>query len=106
MRAHFRPSDLIPAELNVEAVHHSADMIVVAACGQSRGCMCSRVTGARVEGKAAIGSTAFATALKLLFFHSATLLWKSLRRCCIGAVGYPQALRTQEIGTVRVWWNW
>ncbi|MDR7030950.1 ISL3 family transposase [Rhizobium rosettiformans] len=40
MRAHFRLSDLIPAELNVEAVHHSADVIVVAAHGQSRDCRC------------------------------------------------------------------
>ncbi len=29
MRAHFRPSDLIPAELNVEAVRHRPDVIVV-----------------------------------------------------------------------------
>ena len=40
MRAHFRLSDLIPAELNVEAVHHSANVIVVAAHGQSRDCRC------------------------------------------------------------------
>lgn len=40
MRAHFRLSDLIPAELNVEAVHHRPDVIVVAACGQSGGCRC------------------------------------------------------------------
>ncbi len=40
MRAHFRLSDLIPAELNEEAMHHSADVIVVAAHGQSRDCRC------------------------------------------------------------------
>lgn len=40
MRAQFRVSDLIPAELNVEAVHHRADVIVVVAYGQSRGCRC------------------------------------------------------------------
>lgn len=40
MRAHFRPSDLIPAELSVEAVHHGPDVIVVTAHGQSRGCRC------------------------------------------------------------------
>lgn len=40
MRAYFRPSDLIPTELNVEAVHHRPDLIVVTAHGQSRGCRC------------------------------------------------------------------
>lgn len=40
MRAQFRLSDLVPAELNVEAVHHSADVIFVAAYGQSRDCKC------------------------------------------------------------------
>ncbi|PWE52237.1 ISL3 family transposase [Metarhizobium album] len=40
MRAQFRLSDLIPSELNVEAVHHSADVIVVTAYGQSRDCRC------------------------------------------------------------------
>lgn len=38
MRAYFRPSDLIPAELNVEAVHHRPDGIVVAPYRQFRGC--------------------------------------------------------------------
>lgn len=40
MRAHFQPSDLIPAELNVEEVHHRPDVIIVNAHGQSRGCRC------------------------------------------------------------------
>lgn len=40
MRAQFRLSDLIPAELNVKAVHHSADAIVVTAYGRSRDCRC------------------------------------------------------------------
>jgi len=40
MRAQFRLYDLIPAELNVEAVHHGADAIVVAAHGRSRDCRC------------------------------------------------------------------
>ncbi len=40
MQAQFRLSDLIPAELNVEAVHHSADAIVVAAYVRSRDCRC------------------------------------------------------------------
>lgn len=40
MRAYLQPSDLIPAELNVEAVHHRPDVIVVTAHGQYRGCRC------------------------------------------------------------------
>jgi hypothetical protein len=41
MRARFRLSDLIPAELNVEAVHHGPDdAIFVAAYGQSPHCRC------------------------------------------------------------------
>ena len=40
MRARFRLSDLIPAELTVEAVRHRPDMIVVIACGKSRDCRC------------------------------------------------------------------
>ncbi|WP_128623624.1 ISL3 family transposase [Rhizobium sp. Pop5] len=40
MRAKFRLSDLIPAELSVEAVHHCADAIVIAAYGRSRDCRC------------------------------------------------------------------
>ncbi len=35
MRTQFRLSDLIPAELSVEAVHQCADAIVVAAYGRS-----------------------------------------------------------------------
>lgn len=31
MRAQFRLSDLIPAELNMEAVHQRTDVIVIAA---------------------------------------------------------------------------
>ncbi len=34
MRAQFRLSDLIPAELTVEAVHQRSDAIVVSAYGQ------------------------------------------------------------------------
>ncbi|MGO6986400.1 transposase family protein [Rhizobium leguminosarum] len=40
MRAHFRLSDLIPAESNAEAVHHRRDVLVVVAHGQSRDCKC------------------------------------------------------------------
>ncbi|RCS21568.1 transposase family protein, partial [Phyllobacterium salinisoli] len=40
MRAKFRLSDLIPAELSVEAVHHCADVISVAAYGRSQDCKC------------------------------------------------------------------
>lgn len=40
MRAQFRLSDLIPAELTVEAVHQRSDAIVVSAYGQSRDCRC------------------------------------------------------------------
>lgn len=40
MSAYFQPSDLFPAELEVEAVHHRPDVIVVTAHGQSRGCRC------------------------------------------------------------------
>lgn len=40
MRAHFRLSDLIPAKLNVEAVHHRPDVIVVVTYGKSRDCRC------------------------------------------------------------------
>nr|CAD6617425.1 transposase [Rhizobium sp. Khangiran2] len=40
MRAQFRLSDLIPAELNVESVHQTPDAIVIAANGQCRDCRC------------------------------------------------------------------
>ncbi len=40
MRAQFRLSDLIPAELTVKSVHHTSDAIVIAAYGQSPGCKC------------------------------------------------------------------
>lgn len=40
MRAKFRLSDLIPAELNVDAVHDAADAIIVAAYGRSQDCRC------------------------------------------------------------------
>ena len=40
MRADFRLSDLIPAELKVEAVDHRHGAIVVAAHDQSRSCKC------------------------------------------------------------------
>lgn len=40
MRAQFRLSDLIPAELNVESVHQTPDAIVIAAYGQCRDCRC------------------------------------------------------------------
>lgn len=40
MRAHFRLSDLIPAELDVSVVHHGSDVIVVAAYRRSRDCRC------------------------------------------------------------------
>lgn len=40
MRARFRLSDLVPAELSVETVHHGPDEIVVAAYGKSPDCKC------------------------------------------------------------------
>ena len=40
MPTRFRLSDLIPAELNVEAVHDAAGAIVVAASGRSEQCRC------------------------------------------------------------------
>lgn len=40
MRAQFRLSDLISAELNVEAVHQTSAVIVIAASDQPRGCRC------------------------------------------------------------------
>jgi transposase len=40
VRAQFRLSDLVPVELNVEAVHHCADAIFVDACGRSSDCRC------------------------------------------------------------------
>ncbi|WP_094515343.1 ISL3 family transposase [Brucella lupini] len=40
MRTRFRLSDLVPAELSVEAVHHGHDAIVVAVYGQSADCRC------------------------------------------------------------------
>jgi hypothetical protein len=41
IRARFRLSDLIPAELNVDAVHDAADAIIVTACGRSKDCRCA-----------------------------------------------------------------
>lgn len=40
MRARFRLSDLVPAELSVETVHPGPDEIVVAAYGKSPDCKC------------------------------------------------------------------
>lgn len=40
MRAQFRLSDLIPAELTVKSVHHTPDAIVIPAYGKSPGCRC------------------------------------------------------------------
>ncbi|MBP2551399.1 hypothetical protein J2858_004341 [Neorhizobium galegae] len=51
MRAYCQPSDLMPVELNVEAVHHRPAVIVVTAHGQARGCRCPEygVTSRRVQ---------------------------------------------------------
>ena len=53
MRAQFRLSNLIPAELKIDAVHHSSDVIVATACGQSRDCRCPEcgTTSSRVHSR-------------------------------------------------------